>query len=67
MAEIDLVKMPTQVRFVRNARVNIDVLAEAGLWYDALGEALRRGQKDAVLELMNNLATLETPKTAQPQ
>jgi hypothetical protein len=67
MAEIDVVKMPAQVRLVRNARANIDMLAEAGLWYDALGEALRRGQKDAVLELMNNLATLETPKTAQPQ
>lgn len=67
MAEIDVIKMPAQVRFVRNAHANINMLAEAGLWYDALGEALKRGQKDAVLELMNNLATLETPKTAQPQ
>ncbi len=67
MAEIDVIKMPAQVSFVRNAHANIDMLAEAGLWYDALGEALKRGQKDAVLELINNLATLETPKTAQPQ
>lgn len=67
MVEIDVVKMPTQVLFVRNTRANVDVLAQAGLWYDALSEALRTGQKDAVLELMNNLASLETPKTAQPQ
>lgn len=67
MAEIDVIKMPIQVSFVRNAHTNIDMLAEAGLWYDALGEALKRGQKDAVLQLINNLATLETPKTVQPQ
>jgi hypothetical protein len=66
MAEIDVIKMPAQVSFVRNAHANIDMLAEAGLWYDALREALKRGQKDAVLELINNLATLETPKAAQP-
>ena len=66
MAEMDVVKMPAQVRFVSDDRANIDILAASGLWYDALGEALRTGQKEAVSELMNNLDTLETPKTAQP-
>lgn len=59
MAEIDVIKMPRQMRFTRNARTNVDILAEAGLWYDALGEALRLNQKDIIQDLLENLAELE--------
>ena len=56
MAEIDVIKKPRQISFVRDARTNVDVLAEAGLWYDALGEALRLNQKDIIQDLLENLA-----------
>lgn len=64
MAEIDVVKMPAQVRFVRDDRANVDILAAAGLWYDALGNALRLGQKDVIHGLLKNLAVLETTEPA---
>ncbi|HLP91403.1 MAG TPA: DUF928 domain-containing protein [Nostocaceae cyanobacterium] len=69
MAEIEVVKMPKRVFLVRNSRTNINILAAAGLWYDALGEALRLGQKDVIYSLLNDLAALETvepPTTSTP-
>ncbi|CBN54861.1 MULTISPECIES: DUF928 domain-containing protein [Kamptonema] len=64
MAEIDVVTMPAQVRFVRDARANVDILAEAGLWYDALGEALRLGEKDIIYGLLKNLTLVEITEPA---
>ncbi|RUT05905.1 hypothetical protein DSM106972_031110 [Dulcicalothrix desertica PCC 7102] len=63
MAEIDVVKMPAQVRMQRDDRANVDILAEAGLWYDALGKAMRLGQKDVIHGLLKNLTALETTES----
>jgi len=62
MAEIDVVEMPGEVGFVGDARTNVDILAEAGLWYDAISEAFKTGQRDAINDLLKNLATLENPE-----
>jgi hypothetical protein len=62
MAEIDVVEMPGEVGFVRDARKNVYILAEAGLWYDAIGEAFKTGQRDAINDLLKNLAALENPE-----
>ncbi|BDA70573.1 unknown protein [Rivularia sp. IAM M-261] len=69
MAEIDVVKMPAQVRMQRDDQANVDILAEAGLWYDALGRAIRLGQKDIIHDLLKNLTALEIieqPTTLTP-
>jgi hypothetical protein len=62
MAEVDVVEMPREVGFVRDARTNVYILAEAGLWYDAISEAFKTGQRDAINDLLKNLATLENPE-----
>lgn len=66
MAEIDVIEMLTPPLFIDNTSANVDVLAEAGLWYDALGEALQLGQKDLIYELLKDLALLETTEQTTP-
>jgi hypothetical protein len=70
MAEIDVVAMPSSVRFVGNSHNNVDTLAEAGLWYDALALALKTNQRNAANELLKDLAeeenlNLTTTSTSQ--
>ena len=62
MAEIDVVEMPREVGFVGDARKNVDILAESGLWYDAIAEAFKTGQRYAINDLLKNLAALENPE-----
>jgi len=60
-AEVDVVEMPRVAAVEENTRKQVDVLASAGLWYDALGVALKTGERDALTELLTDLAALEQP------
>ena len=70
-ANIEVVRVPAVVQSKLNRPVNsdekADIYAEAGLWYDALGEALKQVEASKLGEsgskLLNDLAKWEAPKT----
>ncbi len=70
-ASIEVVAMPPAVQSKLNKAVNSDekvnIYAEAGLWYNALDEALKLAQASKLGEvgstLLNDLAEWEAPKT----
>lgn len=61
-AEVDVVEIPSIINIKENAGKQVDVLAEAGLWYDALGVALKTGERNTLTELLTDLAALEKPE-----
>jgi Domain of Unknown Function (DUF928) len=65
MAEIDVIKIPKQLNSVSLNRQNINSLAEAGLWYDAMGAALKNKDKQSFIELIKTLSILE--KSPNPE
>jgi len=62
-AEIEVVEMPKELTkkmpMVRDRLEMTKLLAEAGLWYDALAEAMATGRQDFVYDLLADLANLE--------
>lgn len=64
-AEIELVEIPKELikqrPMVRDRLKMTKLLAEAGLWYDALAEAMAVGRQDFVYDLLEDLANLEQP------
>ena len=70
-ASIEVVEMPPAVQSKLNKAVNsaekANIYAEAGLWYNALDEALKLAQASKLGEvgstLLNDLAQLEAPGT----
>jgi len=70
-ATIEVVGMPTAVQGELNRTVNsvekANIYAKAGLWYSALGEALKLAEPSKLGEvgstLLNDLAKLEAPQT----
>ncbi|MFB2895403.1 DUF928 domain-containing protein [Aerosakkonemataceae cyanobacterium BLCC-F50] len=70
-ANIEVVGMPTAVQSKLNKAVNsvqkANIYAEAGLWYNALAEALKLADSSKLGEvgstLLNELAQWEAPKT----
>lgn len=70
-ASIEVVKMPAAVQSKLNRAVNsvekAKIYAEAGLWYDALNEALKLAQASKLEEvgstLLKDFAKWEAPKT----
>lgn len=64
-AEIEVVEMPKELTkkmpMVRERLEMTKLFAEAGLWYDALAEAIKTGRKDFVYDLLDDLAKLEQP------
>jgi hypothetical protein len=70
-ASIEIVEMPPPVQSELNKAVNsvekANIYAEAGLWYDALSEALKLAQAsklgDVGSTLLNDLAHSEAPQT----
>lgn len=70
-ASIEVVEMPAAVQSKLNRAVNsvekANIYAEAGLWYNALGEALKLAEPSKLGEvgstLLNDLAKWEAPKT----
>ncbi len=71
-ASIEVVGMPPAVQSKLNKAVNsvekANIYAEAGLWYNALDEALKLAQASKLGEvgstLLNDLAQLEAPQTS---
>lgn len=71
-ATIEVVGMPAAVQSKLNTAVNsaqkANIYAEAGLWYNALDEALKLAQASKLGEvgstLLNDLAQSEAPQTA---
>ena len=70
-ASIEVVGMPAAVQSELNRAVNsvekANIYAKAGLWYNALGEALKLAEPSKLGEvgstLLNDLAKWEAPKT----
>lgn len=70
-ASIEVVGMPAAVQSELNRAVNsvekANIYAKAGLWYNALGEALKLAEPSKLGEvgstLLNDLAQWEAPKT----
>ncbi|MFB2836273.1 DUF928 domain-containing protein [Floridanema evergladense] len=66
-AEIEIVELPSNVKMsldaVKDPLQRADIYAQAGLWYDALGEALTANGNSqsgkAVASLLENLAQIE--------
>jgi hypothetical protein len=68
-AEIERVEMlPSLAQKLsqnRDRAAKIDSYAQAGLWYDALGEALRKTSRNLeIANLLEDLAHIESPTTA---
>lgn len=71
-ASIEVVGMPATVQSELNRAVNsaekANIYAKAGLWYNALGEALKLAEPSKLGEvgstLLNDLAQWEAPKTS---
>ncbi len=70
-ASIEVVEIPAAVQRELNTAVNsaekVNIYAKAGLWYNALGEALKLAEPSKLGEvgstLLNDLAQSEAPKT----
>ncbi len=70
-ASIEVVEMPAAVQSELNRAVNsvekVNIYAQAGLWYNALAEALKLAQASKLGEvgstLLNDLAQSEAPQT----
>lgn len=72
-AEIEVVEMPPTLKRALSTRMDrheiIDLYAKAGLWYDALSEALETAENSRLGEvastLLEDLAKLEEPEATQ--